>query len=60
MMDSYAKDTIHAAIKYMYSVCTVAGKKQVDEFASDLLFSLYNGCDIIHFESVEVEKLMII
>ena len=60
MMDSYSKETIHAANMYMYSVCTVAGKKQVDGFASDLLVSLYNGCVILHFESVEVEKLMII
>ena len=59
MMDSYAKETIHAANKYMYSVCTVTGKKQVDELASDLLFSMYNGGDILHFISVEVEKTMI-
>ena len=32
----------------------------MDRLASDLLFSLYNGCDILHFISVEVEKLMII
>ena len=58
MIDSYAKEAIHADNKYMYSVSTVAGKKQGDELASELLVSLYNGCDIIHFISVEVEKTM--
>ena len=60
MMDSYAEETIHAANVNVQCSCTVAGKKQVDELASDLLVSLYNGCDILYFIYVEVEKLMII